>query len=304
MSTSSLDRFSFLCLIALAAGGCSPAEPLHPLGRTLELHFFEVGKGDAILIRDASGRAALYDGGRGDRSLLPLLRKAGVRSLELVIASHNHSDHVGGLAEVVQQYRPRYVMDNGLPLTTRRYERFMAAASAAGATLLEPTERSIRLGDATLHVLPPPGIPEWGQNDNSIGLIVELGRFRASLLGDSEQAQQGWWLEHHAALLDQVTVHKGSHHGSRKGDTPAMMRRLRPAVVVVGVERGGKYPHAEMSALYRRYASVLRTDEVGTVVVRADATGKYLVTSARRTRGDSGRQHADSAIPGDSVWVR
>jgi competence protein ComEC len=270
-----------LCLTILggfSAFACGSTKPRSEAAPGVELHFFDVGKGDAVLIRSPDGRSVLYDGGRGDRPLLPLLGRAGVKSLELVIASHNHSDHVGGLAEVIRHYRPLYVMDNGLPLTTRRYERFVSAAAEAGATLLEPSPRTLDIGGMRLHVLPPPGILEWGQNDNSIGIVVELGEFRASLLGDSEPAQQDWWLKNHGNSLGQVTVHKGSHHGSRKGDTPAMMRRLRPSVVVVGVERGGRYPHAEVVGLYRSIGATLyRTGYDGTIVITGDQTGAFTV---------------------------
>jgi beta-lactamase superfamily II metal-dependent hydrolase len=85
----------------------------------------------------------------------------GVSAVSLAIASHNHADHIGGLAEVVGLFRPQFYMDNGVPATTRTYERLLGAVNAAGSQLLEPTLRRIQLGEVWLQVVPPPGIAAW-----------------------------------------------------------------------------------------------------------------------------------------------
>jgi competence protein ComEC len=250
--------------------------------RALELHFVDVGQGDAVLIRAPDGRAVLYDGGEDGARLLAHLERAGVTSLELVVASHNHADHIGGLVTVIERYRPRFIMENGIPHTTRTYERFLRAAAAAGSERLAPTRRAITLGDVRLLVIPPPGDPALGHNDNSVGLRIEHGDFAATLLGDSQPAQQRWWLEHHGELLGPVVVHKSSHHGSRNGDTRELMERLRPGIVVIGVGAGNRYghPHPETLALYGDVgAEVYRTAVHGTVVVVARRDGTVAVAT-------------------------
>jgi len=243
----------------------------------VEIHFLDVGQGDAVLIRLPDGRAVLYDGGDVGTDLLPMLERAGVESLELVIASHNHADHIGGLPGVVERYRPRFIMENGVSHTSRAYGRFLRAARNAGSLRLSATPRTIELGEVRLHVVPPPGDTRWGHNDNSIGLIVEYGAFRASLLGDSEHALQAWWIHEHGELLQRVAVHKASHHGSRNGDSAEMLDRLRPALVVVSSGSGNSYwhPHPEALALYSAVgATVLRTDAGGTIVIVVTTDGQ------------------------------
>ena len=246
---------------------------------TLELWFLDVGQGDAVLIRAPDGRAVLYDGGEDRDRTLRLLERAGVRSLELVIASHNHADHIGGLPAVIERYRPRYVLENGVPHTTRAYERFLRAMSRSGAQRLSPGRRTITLDSVRLTILPPP--PGGGdQNTSSVGLRIDYGGFEATLLGDSEPEQQRWWLATHPDLLAPVEVHKASHHGSRNGDTASLLASLSPEVVVIGVGGNNSYghPHASALRLYREAgADVVRTDRHGTLVVTAPRDGSYAV---------------------------
>jgi competence protein ComEC len=306
-------RAGALLLAVVTALGCvSPAPSAAPgsdASPTVELHFFDVGQGDAVLIRAPDGRAVLYDGGQDGERLLGHLARAGVTTLELVIASHNHADHIGGLVEVVERYQPRFLLENGVPHTTRTYERFLRAAAAAGTQRLEATRRVITLDAVRLVVIPPPGDPALGQNDNSVGLRIEYGEFAATLLGDSEPAQQRWWLERHADVLGPVRVHKSSHHGSRHGDTGELVARLRPDVVVISTGGDNHYghPHASALELYRGVeAEVYRTDLHGTVTVVAGRDGTVRVNAERprnqRPRGPAPARPAWSEVV-YSGWV-
>ncbi|CAN5811390.1 hypothetical protein BH23GEM8_BH23GEM8_18580 [soil metagenome] len=250
----------------------------------LTLRFLDVGQGDAVLIRAPTGQNMLYDGGDRGSDLVRRLREMGVTELTLVIASHNHADHIGGLAEVIRSFRPTYVMENGLPHTTRTYERFLEAIEAAGSQLLEAERRSIRLGDAELNVIPPSGRSSWGQNENSVGVLVQFGSFRATLMGDAEHRQFGWWLQSHRDIFQPVHVHKASHHGSRNGDTPAALRALRPELVVIGLARDNTYghPHAEALSRYQRVgAAICRTDAHGDITIEASLNGSYRVITEK-----------------------
>jgi competence protein ComEC len=285
--------------VATARGDAGPPAD-HPswTDGALEIHFLDVGQGDAVLIRAPDGRAILYDGGPDGGRLLEHLDRIGVASLELVVASHNHADHIGGLVDAVERYRPRYVMENGVAHTTRTYERFLEAMARAGTERLAPTPRVIALGGVSLSVIPPPGDPDLGQNDNSVGLRVEYGAFAATLLGDSEPAQQHWWLRRHRDLLGPVQVHKASHHGSRHGDTRALLAALRPDVVVVSAADANPYghPHGSAMARYREMgARILRTDLHGTVVVTARADGSVAIDTDR-----PGRIRPGPYVPGDA----
>jgi competence protein ComEC len=274
-----------LALLAIWMPGVGTQElPPRP---PLRVHFIDVGQGDAVLVQSPSGQNVVYDAGEHPTRVREYLTGVGVSSVGLAIASHNHGDHIGGLAEVVRHFRPQFYVDNGVPTTTQAYARLQEAVAMAGSQLLEPTARRIILGDATLTVVPPPGIPDWDQNDNSIGVVLEYGAFRLSLAGDAEPREWAWWRTHASNWLRPVQVHKASHHGSMNGDTIEGIAMLTPEMVVIGVGAGNTYGHPDQSAmqLYANAAAqVFRTDRHGTVIVEAQLAGGYTVKVERWER--------------------
>jgi beta-lactamase superfamily II metal-dependent hydrolase len=254
------------------------------LAQSLKVHFLDVGQGDAVLIQSPSGQNVVYDGGERATEMREHLQALGVSHIDLIVASHNHTDHIGGLADVVRHFSLRFYMDNGIPATTQTYRRLLEAVRASGAQLLEPSARRIALGDVSIVVVPPPGVPGWDQNNNSVGIVVEYGAFRLLLAGDAEPRQWAWWLEHHSALLGSVQVHKASHHGSRNGLTASAITQLASEVVIISVGRGNSYGHPNPETL-RLYtdsgATIYRTDLHGTIVVDVLPSGRYTVDVAQ-----------------------
>jgi beta-lactamase superfamily II metal-dependent hydrolase len=97
-----LARFAVIIGLALASPPATaqerPARPTH----VASIEFLDVGQGDAILIRSPEGKTALVDAGPHKELAAELLRRRGVRSLDLVVLTHHHQDHLGGMAEVVR----------------------------------------------------------------------------------------------------------------------------------------------------------------------------------------------------------
>lgn len=248
----------------------------------LELTFFDVGQGLSVLISSPTGQKVLYDAGPEDANVAALLACEGVEQLNLLIASHGHADHIGGVPDVLANIGAFYYIDNGLPHTTETYKHVMSSARTSRAALLEPQRRGIFLGEVHLSVIPPPGDEGLGHNNNSIGLRIEYGEFAALLPGDAEPELWGWWLRQHADLLGSVQVMQASHHGSRVGDTPEALALLAPEVVIVSAGQRNVYehPHAEAVAAYEAVgARVYGTNEYGTIKVRVEPDGSYSLGS-------------------------
>ena len=267
------------------AADATAALPL-PSDTVLRVTFLDVGQGDAVLLQAPEGQTALVDAGRGN--VVPLLREMGVEEIDLLVATHPHADHIGGMAGVIQAMPVRFYMDNGQTHTTATYARLMAALDARpGITYLEAVPRTISLGSAEIEVLPllPRGTTD--HNNRSVALVVRFGDFRAWLSGDSEVRQ----LTHLVGqgVVPALTLLKAPHHGSDNGFTWRFLEAARPEVVVVSVGRNG-YGHPRPAAL-RAFAgvgaTVLRTDQEGHVAILGRQDGAYSV--ARGEQVASGR---------------
>lgn len=255
------------------------AAPLH--AQSLELYFLDVGQGDAVLIREG-GKTALIDAGPDGRAL-EFLRALGVDTLDLVVASHNHADHIGGMTDVLGSTVVRYYLDNGVPHTTATYHRTMSAVRASGAQYLQATSRSITLGSARLRILAPPS-QSRDHNNSSVGVLVEFGDFRALLTGDSESDELEHWLR--TDSVPRVQVLKVAHHGAGNGTTVAWAHATQPWVAVISVGHPNRYGHpaASVVAAWEGVgARIYRTDTHGTVIVHAERGGSFSIRTAALT---------------------
>lgn len=285
-----------LALVLAGPGSPSVAEGLQP---AVELTFLDVGQGDAILIRSPEGKTALVDAGP-DTGIVAQLRAHGVEALDLVVATHPHADHIGGMSAVLRAIPVRYYMDDGVPHTTATYLELMRTLQASDVTYLRPTPRTIRLGSVALEVLPPPpDATREDLNDASVGLVLRLGSFRALLPGDAQVKELNYFL---ALGMPRVAVLKAAHHGSRNGVTPAWLAATRPEVVVISCGRDNRYGHPHPWAL-RYYAavarSVYRTDRDGEVRVVGYPDGTYAVTTGKAASTEAGRPEGASVDPAD-----
>lgn len=258
-------------------------------GQDLRLVFIDVGQGDAALLITPEGRTILVDAGRNAQPVIAFLRANYVDTLDLVVVSHIHDDHMGGIPDVLGAVTVRNFMDNGTP-RARTYGRYLDTVRASGARYLEATARTITLGSVPVRVLPPPDarlrLARADQNNRSIGLLIQYGLFRALLGGDSQRQEIGYWLQFDS--VPPVTVVKLSHHGSDNGTSLAWVERTGARIAVISVGRNG-YGHPGRHALAtwcQSEARVIRTDENGSILIRADSLGGATVR-ALRAPGDT-----------------
>jgi competence protein ComEC len=254
-----------------------------PLPAQLELRFLHVGQGDAVLVREGGKTAVIDAGGSGD--VVSRLRALGVDTIDLAVASHNHADHIGGMAAILSQFVVRYYLDNGVPHTTATYQRTIQAVAASGAQYLRPTARTITLGGAQLRVIPPPPGGSGGggdQNNSSVGILMQFGEFRALLTGDSELPELEYWLRYDS--IPRVQVVKVAHHGSWNGTSRGWAERTHPAAAVISVGAGNAYGHPspQAVALWEAVgARLYRTDSDGSVLMLANRDGTFVVTTEK-----------------------
>lgn len=250
----------------------------------LEVHFIDVGQGDAVAIRTPADRWILVDAGprdegfdAGERRVLPFLRSRGVRRLEALVLTHPHADHVGGAPAVLGALEVGRVIDPGLPSGSPWYLETLRAAEARRVPWAEARAgRALTLDGVVVEFLwPRAGSLDSVADANKISAVIHLryGTFSALLTGDAGDEEEAAILARSEAA-PRAQLLKAGHHGSRTSTSGALLDAVRPELVVVSSGRWNRYGHPAPETLRRlevRGIPVARTDREGTVSVRVPA---------------------------------
>jgi len=215
---------------------------------------------------------------------VPALKELGVEEIDLLVATHPHADHIGGMVDVINSIPVRFYMDNGQPHTTATYQNLISTLQQrTDITYLAAEPRTITLGSAEIEVLSLPLVNSTNLNNRSVGLVLRYGSFLVFLSGDSEVQELSFWVQH--GLVPDVTVLKAPHHGSHNGFTSEFLQAAQPEVVVISVGTNS-YGHPRPEAL-QAYSSVaevvLRTDHDGQVTIVGYKDGRYEVILGQET---------------------
>jgi competence protein ComEC len=270
---------------------------VRPPGDRVEIHFIDVGQGDAVAVRSPAGRWLLVDAGvagrgfdAGERRVVPYLAARGARRLEGVVLTHPHLDHLGGAAAVVRGLRPRWVGDPATPAASPPYLAVLRLADSTRTRWVGLQKGQLLVLDGmAVEFLHPEriGAAESDPNDLSVVMRVSYGEFSALLTGDATALVESRLLRSAGPEL-RAHVLKLGHHGSATSTTPAFLEATSPRLAIVSAGSGNRYGHPHRPVIDRLDAvgvRVLRTDRHGTIVVRGYGDGKVEVRTERGTDG-------------------
>lgn len=256
-------------------------EPASPMGE-LKVHFIDVGQGDAILI-DLEDTEILIDGGDRSPGVTGYLNQYVDGPLEVMVATHPHADHIGGLIAVLDAFKVDQIWHNGDTSDSKTYSDFMSGINSEGAEVhIARLHDVIKAGELELFVHHPADL-SGSTNNNSIVLHLAYGDIDFLFTGDAEQEAEGAMMMLSSVQLPEVEILKVGHHGSRTASSADFLAITSPevAIYMAGVDNSYGHPHAEtITALNAIGAQIYGTDVNGTIIVITDGE-TYLVSTER-----------------------
>lgn len=254
-----------------------PAQAVPQAGATTVL-VLDVGQGDAVLIC-RQGEACLIDAGpaEAEAAVLAALHGAGVEQLDLLVMTHPHADHIGGMQAVVEVFSPRTLLLPDLAALGASgpvLDGILQAADRVGAEQVTArADQEFPLGDGVLTVLQA-GVEaaaaeqDDAVNDASLCIRFEADGFVFLDTGDAEQAAEQALVDRYGGAL-KATLLKAGHHGSDTSNTEAFLSAVSPQAVAISCGQGNDYGHPHAAVLRRLQAvgaEIRRTDQEGTLV--------------------------------------
>jgi competence protein ComEC len=260
----------------------------------MEVTAIDVGQGDSLLVVSPEGQTMLVDAGGpvgnvketaeaqaafdvGEEIVSPYLWSRRIRRLDVMVLSHAHSDHMGGMAAVMRSFRPKELWV-GVDADSVAYHALLSEATELGVVV-----RPFRAGDGFawnglgVKVLSPAvayvnrGDPK---NDDSLVLRLQYGEASVLLEGDAEAPSERAMLANGG--MTPVTLLKVGHHGSRTSTTPDFFAAIHPQDAVVSVGRGNAFGHPRFEVIDRiteAHTRLYRTDEFGLTTFLLDKAG-------------------------------
>jgi competence protein ComEC len=260
----------------------------------LDIVFLDVGQGDAAFVRFPDGKTMVIDAGMrsrhidmGERVVVPWLRRQGVSEVDVVVASHPHADHIGGLVSLLEQIKVRHFVDGG-----QSYDSWTSLRLRQLIEQRQITYHAVRGGDSlaglggagglilhpTVSFVDSSGLSTMGLNNGSVVFRLNYGQRRVLFTGDIEhetdRSVTRWGPRLHADIL------KVAHHGSRTSSGAVFLDAVRPSVAIISVGAHNKFRHPSDHVVTRlqAHADVRRTDQNGAVMIRISNTGEMRVS--------------------------
>lgn len=310
-----LSLFLLLSLLIPFAGcgktdaGANLAVPAD--GKTLTVSFLDVGQGDSIFIELPDGDTMLIDASEADQAkgIIDYIEGRGHDTLDYVVATHPHADHIGGMAEVLQAFEVGEIWMPDADSDTKTYERLLETVeekkiplkvATAGKSIL-PTE------SLTVDIIAPCAKEYEDLNDYSAVLSLTYGKTRFLFTGDAEAHSEEEILESGVSLSADVL--KMGHHGSSTSSSEAFVKAVDPKWGVISCGEGNSYghPHRETLTLAEKLGiELLRTDLLGTIVMTSDGETVKYGKSESSGNADADNESENGAVPAPGTgyhWV-
>jgi competence protein ComEC len=251
---------------------------------TLYVLVIDVGQADSLLVTMSTGEVMLIDAGESDDAdaIFEELDERRIDMIDILVATHPHADHIGGMVKIVERYEIGAVYMPDKTSESKTYKKLVAAIEARGIPIIE-AYAGIRfsLGAAQCTIVSPGRDDDFDANNESVVIFLDYLNTECLFTGDMEEKAEEEVLS--AAYMIDADILKVAHHGSSTGTSEAFLEAVSPDYAVISCGEGNSYghPHEETIDLLVEY---------GLTFYRTDLSGDILFTSdghtIRVTTGD------------------
>ena len=242
-----------------------------PFIRNLTIHFIDVGQADSILILLPNGENMLIDGGEANNAdaIMDYLRSYNISSIDYLVASHPHADHIGGLPAIIDAMDIHSIYMPRVSHTTLTFERLLTSILNKGLEIDQALAgvSIFSSADLKINIVGPARNDYKDHNDHSAVIKLTYGNTSFLFMGDAESTA-----ESHITADISADVLKVGHHGSSTSTSVSFLRKVAPSYAVISVGKNS-YGHPTDDVLYRldnADVEVYRTDMAGTIVFTSD----------------------------------
>lgn len=245
--------------------------------QTLKVRFLDIGQGDAIYIVTPDGYELLVDGGPSAAVLRMLGKHKSFfdRSIDMVLATHYDTDHIGGLVDVFKRYSVDWIVESGATSDTPAASAYALATEIEGAQIIKAQAgQVIKLGEqVTLRVLSPLGeTTNWDSNTASAVIQIIYGEIEFMLTGDAPASIEEYLVSQYGTSLESEVLKLG-HHGSKTSSSENFIKAVAPKYAVVSAGENNRYghPHQEVvERVLKNNISLVSTIASGTLTFVSD----------------------------------
>lgn len=259
----------------------------------ISVHFIDVGQGDCIFIDGPGNYDILIDAGDNSQGekVVRYLEELNTDDIEIMIATHNHADHIGGLDDVLEAFEVEKIIYSDKTHTSKTYKDFWMAAQSEGAELIEDDNLTFEIGENIRLYIFDPVDGEDDLNNSSVCALLDYDEVEALFTGDLESDYEDDLVRvAEGKLHKDIEIYKVGHHGSRTSSSEVLLNTIMPEVAIISCGENNKYghPHEEtLKKLAGGGAEIYRTDLSGSIVVTMNGTDYAVNKTPYEVTGSS-----------------
>jgi len=266
--------------------------PTAHVSGSLKVHYIDVGQADSILIQAPSGKSMLIDAGNNSdgQAVVNYVKNQGISKLDIVVGTHPHEDHIGGLDTVINSLDIGQVVMPNVTHTTQAFKDVLTAVQNKGLKITSAKPGvSLDLGEGvSTSVLAPVKANYNELNDYSAVIRLAFGGTSFLFTGDAEAKSESDMISSGTSLS--ATVLKVGHHGSATSSSQPFLNKVKPSYAVIMAGKDNSYGHPDQEVLNRLTnigAKIFRTDINGTIIATSDGSTVTFNTSPTEVKASA-----------------